>query len=826
MQDLLDVILETPKKRSTGFVGTSLAGAEIGNFDESAGRHVRSSSGELDFRPGKTLYLSVDFASNAGSSNELLIGYYTGAYTSGKGWVIERGASSNILYLTRWDGTGYVALATNVRLGVRQIAITWKASDNTIWVSVDGSTAASVGTLTAPNSDGTCSIGLGSPVGVGNIYADSLKTGAIGAFGLIASELSASDLAAASNSMSGTTPLNRFTLPSQFASPVVDFNTYRDWDGSASSFVTQGSSPITFAVTGAISKTDTSEVYYATSSGMYHDNALNVSETYAVRHNAFARIRFTTSLRRLAIHQTSTIYSSYTGSFASVGVFNGGAYASLSTSTVANASQVIDSTMPAGSNKTIDLVEGSQAYVAGDVLGTFMSGIRLPTDAVITAPTAPTDRVLVVGDSIINGFTTSNAQSDGPIGVLRGVTDYKVTMLGWGSATSYEFTQSATRAAWVSSMAAMLNGTNSNTLIWQVQTNDYGLSSQSSANYATNLGAFLDDLKVAVPNLQVKLFGAITRIAPAAETANGFGNTLDNYRSAASGLTSGRSWVKYINNKYTVSDANHHSDGIHVLTAGAAQIAYSYFGVLDFSVTSDVSNLGLFLRGDLGITLNGSDASQWDDQSGNGRNYVQGTAALQPAYTASNINGQPTLDTTSGGGEKMGVAFKIAGAHSIFLNFKLPSTPSSSTFHLLSVLADATTAAGSGAGSLVLAANYPGYTNLAVGMGAQVSGAVVGANVTWDTNPHTLQIDYDGSGVSSTSAYKIYLDGVEQTVVSTGSFISSFYGSMAAIGATSGGNYPANCNYAEKLVTTSVISANQRAALRSYSANRYAINPT
>lgn len=43
------------------------------------------------------------------------------------------------------------------------------------------------------------------------------------------------------------------------------------------------------------------------------------------------------------------------------------------------------------------------------------------------------------------------------------------------------------------------------------------------------------------------------------------------------------------------------------------------------------------------ITLNGSDVSQWDDKSGNGRNAVQATAANQPAYSATNINGKPAL---------------------------------------------------------------------------------------------------------------------------------------------------------------------------------------
>lgn len=565
---------------ASGFSGTTLNGAELSNFNVTAGRHVRSTSGELDFRPGKTLYISAEFISAAGANNELIVGYYTGTYSTGKGWVIERGGSSNILYLTNWNASGYVALTSAIGLGVRQIAITWRASDNHVLVSINGSTATDVGALVAPNSDATCVVGIGSSVAAGSLYADSFDTGAVGCVGLIATELSGANLALASNPMNGTTPLNRFTLPSQYTSPVVDFNAYRDWNGVATTITTQGSSPITFAVTGAISKVDTSEVYYATSANMYHDNGLNVSETYAIRHNAFARIRFTTSSRRLAIHQTSTIFSAYTGSFASIGIFNGGAYASLSTSTVVNTSQVIDSTMPAGASKTIDLIEGTQAEVAGQVYGTFMSGIRLPVDAVITAPTPPANRVVVMGDSIMNGYITTNAQSDNPVKILRAGYSGQLTLLGWGSATAYQFTQSANRAAWVAAVAAMMNGASTNKLLVELMTNDYGLNAQSSANYATNLGAFLDDLKVAVPTLEVKLFSAIARIAPASEAANASGSTLGNYRTAASGLTSGRAWVTYTDGSAVVSGANMNTDGIHPNTAGAAQIGAAQLAIL------------------------------------------------------------------------------------------------------------------------------------------------------------------------------------------------------------------------------------------------------
>lgn len=44
------------------------------------------------------------------------------------------------------------------------------------------------------------------------------------------------------------------------------------------------------------------------------------------------------------------------------------------------------------------------------------------------------------------------------------------------------------------------------------------------------------------------------------------------------------------------------------------------------------------------ITLNGSTVSQWNDKSGNGRNVAQTTAANQPNYTASGLNGRPIVD--------------------------------------------------------------------------------------------------------------------------------------------------------------------------------------
>ena len=63
---------------------------------------------------------------------------------------------------------------------------------------------------------------------------------------------------------------------------------------------------------------------------------------------------------------------------------------------------------------------------------------------------------------------------------------------------------------------------------------------------------------------------------------------------------------------------------------------------------TDIAGIDLWLRADLGITLNGGDVSAWADQSGTGdanKNAAQAVGASQPLYVASDAgyNGQPTI---------------------------------------------------------------------------------------------------------------------------------------------------------------------------------------
>jgi hypothetical protein len=60
----------------------------------------------------------------------------------------------------------------------------------------------------------------------------------------------------------------------------------------------------------------------------------------------------------------------------------------------------------------------------------------------------------------------------------------------------------------------------------------------------------------------------------------------------------------------------------------------------------DLSGLSFWVKGDTGITLNGSKVSAWADQSGNGKNLIQNTAGNQPTYLSSAKNGKPGVRFT------------------------------------------------------------------------------------------------------------------------------------------------------------------------------------
>lgn len=79
------------------------------------------------------------------------------------------------------------------------------------------------------------------------------------------------------------------------------------------------------------------------------------------------------------------------------------------------------------------------------------------------------------------------------------------------------------------------------------------------------------------------------------------------------------------------------------------------------------SALKLWLRADLGITLNGGDVSAWANQGTAGGSFDQGTPANQPAWTSSdaNMNGQASVTFTAANSDRL-VSTLAASAWNFF----------------------------------------------------------------------------------------------------------------------------------------------------------------
>lgn len=80
--------------------------------------------------------------------------------------------------------------------------------------------------------------------------------------------------------------------------------------------------------------------------------------------------------------------------------------------------------------------------------------------------------------------------------------------------------------------------------------------------------------------------------------------------------------------------------------SGACDIGVSAAGALTDFEPTDIAGLKLWLRADLGVTLNGATVSDWADQSGNGYHLTQAAAPSQPTFVASDAgaNNQAAID--------------------------------------------------------------------------------------------------------------------------------------------------------------------------------------
>lgn len=225
---------------------------------------------------------------------------------------------------------------------------------------------------------------------------------------------------------------------------------------------------------------------------------------------------------------------------------------------------------------------------------------------------------------------------------------------------------------------------------------------------------------------------------------------------------------------------------------------------------SDLSNLGGWWRSDLGITLNGSDVSQWDDQSGNGVNFTQPTAAYQPAYSAS-----------GGPGSKPCVQFNAPDL--TFMSSVATSLYSLSTGYTFFIVLKVATGGSDGLAVDTDTDSF-GVQQFSGNFLARWNGGGYSQAPQTGTTWKYYSVKFDGGGATNADKMKTWINGAAQTLTFAGSAPASLNASSRwDIGRFSVGGYNLTGDIAEIIAYTDEKSDADRQTVESYLASRYGL---
>lgn len=227
----------------------------------------------------------------------------------------------------------------------------------------------------------------------------------------------------------------------------------------------------------------------------------------------------------------------------------------------------------------------------------------------------------------------------------------------------------------------------------------------------------------------------------------------------------------------------------------------------------------MWLRADLGITLNGSNVSDWADQSGNSRDIAQATAANQPLYNATGIGSQPSVDFDGIDDLLFRTNTYIDGPMTIAVVFELISLPASSSF---AAMVGMSNSAG-GNQSLVLLCDYAGYQPYSWSFNQGAFDLSVGCADALDTNKHFFLSYYNNGGASTPANYTASLDNTAKTVVASDAFNAGIYMTGFCLGTADVASFLANSKIAEIIILDRALTAGEETNLAAYVTSRYGI---
>jgi hypothetical protein len=213
---------------------------------------------------------------------------------------------------------------------------------------------------------------------------------------------------------------------------------------------------------------------------------------------------------------------------------------------------------------------GSITDHAYGTTATFSGGAVRPT------ATAPAHRLVIVGDSVANGWNSTIPGTQGWAVQLKNArANGRVTIYGWGG---YAFANEAAITGWLANfstrIASLCDGTVSNDIVFGLCINDAmggGWSGGGgSAGYAAAVGALLDAIHALVPAAHIWLWGPHT----CTNTLGSAEATVGPYRTAELGEVTGRtSYCTAIDaSAWTVAMDNTDATHLHPNTSGHATL--------------------------------------------------------------------------------------------------------------------------------------------------------------------------------------------------------------------------------------------------------------
>lgn len=227
-----------------------------------------------------------------------------------------------------------------------------------------------------------------------------------------------------------------------------------------------------------------------------------------------------------------------------------------------------------GSSRTIEIVSGPTSRSAAPVKGSWPITVTASKPITQIFDTA-TPRLVIYGDSIsVGDGAESAAQEDAYPVLVRESYSGSVSVEAWGFRGIYTDGRNSTV---IDAFVTTIGEYNPDILYMHIGTNDYGIELCSAADFETYYGDVLDALNAAYSSLVIYCQTPLVR---SDETANTFGDTLDDYRTAISNAVSTRTSFATLVDGSSIITTDDLDDGTHPNSTGHSKIATSILSLL------------------------------------------------------------------------------------------------------------------------------------------------------------------------------------------------------------------------------------------------------